>query len=287
MKWCHVCTRAFTTDACPECGWQPGHVDGFPSYAPELARSGQGYDPSYYHEIARLETRHFWFQARNRLIVHTLRRYFPGARSFLEIGCGTGMVLQAIHAAFPKLATSGSELFVEGLGFARQRLPGARLMQMDATRIPCADEFDVIGAFDVLEHIEDDVRVLHEIHRALHPGGGVILTVPQHPRLWSHQDELAHHVRRYQRGELEGKLQRCGFHIVHSTSFITLLLPLLALSRRAMQREDDDPFRELRIGNFANATLGAALKLESHLLRTGLSLPVGGSRLVVASKGTR
>lgn len=250
------------------------------------ARTGHGYDPAYYADLAKLEMRHFWFRARNRLITHVLRKYFPEARSFLEIGCGTGMVLSAIHASIPNLMVSGSELFVEGLGFAQTRLPNVTLMQMDATQIPFTDEFDVIGAFDVLEHIDDDSRVLHEIHRALHPGGGVILTVPQHPWLWSHQDELAHHVRRYQRGELDDKLQRCGFHIVHSTSFVALLLPLLALSRRAMRCEEDDPFRELQIGNFTNAILGSILKLEFQLLQMGFTLPIGGSRLVVASKGT-
>lgn len=284
MMWCHACELAFVADACPHCGWHSQRVAGLQCFAPDRAQAGRGYDPAYYGEIAQLEARHFWFQARNRLIVHALRKYLPDARSILEVGCGTGMVLQAIQAANPTLAASGSELFVEGLAFAQVRLPGARLMQMDATRIPFVDEYDVIGAFDVLEHIDDDVGVLHEIHRALHPGGGVILTVPQHPWLWSHQDELAHHVRRYRRGELEDKLRAAGFEVVHSTAFVSLLLPLLALSRRAVTRTDDDPFHEMRIGALANATLGAILQLEFQLLRTGLRLPIGGSRLVVATR---
>lgn len=283
MMWCHACSTAFD-HACPRCGWGPQLVDGLQCFAIDRARTGQGYDPTYYDDLARLETRNFWFRARSRLIIHALQKYFPGARSLLEIGCGTGVVLEALHTAMPELTISGSELFIEGLGFARSRLPDVRLMQMDATRIPFRDEYDVIGAFDVLEHIEDDTRVLDEIRRALHPGGGAILTVPQHPWLWSHQDQLAHHVRRYQRGELEDKLHRCGFRIVHSTSFITLLLPLLAWSRCTMKRKSNDPFRELRIGGLANTLLGAALKLEFQLLRTGLRLPVGGSRLVVAIK---
>lgn len=284
MKWCHACSRAFTTDACPQCGWQALQVDGFASFAPDLAESGRGYDPSYHDQIARLEARHFWFRSRIRLIVHALRKHCAGMGAFLEIGCGTGMVLQAIHAAFPRSAVSGSELFVEGLDVARGRLPDACLMQMDATRIPYADEFDAIGAFDVLEHIEDDGRVLDEIHRALHPSGTVILTVPQHPWLWSHQDEMAHHVRRYRRGELEARLHRHGFQVLCSTSFVTLLLPLLAASRRAAKRKDEDPFHEMRMGNTLNALLYGALTLEFWLLRIGLRLPAGGSRLVVATK---
>ncbi|WHZ19740.1 MAG: hypothetical protein OJF55_001889 [Rhodanobacteraceae bacterium] len=284
MMWCHACSTAFDTRECPHCGWGPRDVNGLRCFAMENARAGHGYDPAYYADLARLETRHFWFRARNRLIVHAMRKYFPRARSFLEIGCGTGVVLQAVHAAMPGLAASGSELFVEGIHFARERLPGLTLMQMDATRIPFADEYDVIGAFDVLEHVDEDLRVLGEIHRALHPGGGVLLTVPQHPWLWSHQDELAHHVRRYRRGELEEKLRRTGFDILHSTSFVTLLLPLLLMSRRVIQRKGDDPFHELRIGGLANVTLGAILKFEFQSLRMGLRLPIGGSRLIVAAK---
>ena len=65
---------------------------------------------------------------------------------------------------------------------------------MDARRIPFEDEFDVIGAFDVLEHIKEDEQVLVQMHRAVKSGGGIMLTVPQHMFLWSEQDVQAHHV---------------------------------------------------------------------------------------------
>lgn len=284
MMWCHACAAAFDSGTCPRCHLGPQERNGLSCFALDRAHPGQGYDPAYYDELARLELRHFWFRARNRLIVHALRKYLASSKSFLEIGCGTGTVLGAIHAALPHVAASGSELFVEGLAFARARVPDVRLMQMDATLIPFIDEFDGIGAFDVLEHIDDDRRVLGEVHRALRPGGIVVLTVPQHPWLWSHQDELAHHVRRYRRRELEDKLRQCGFRILQSTSFVTILLPLLALSRRATTRHDDDPFHEMRIGAVPNAILGAVMGFEYLLLKAGLQLPLGGSRLVVAIK---
>lgn len=253
--------------------------------APDAARQADGFDPALFPELAALEDRNFWFQARNRLIVHAIHQYCPRFDAFLELGCGTGQVLRAIANAFPSARMSGSELFVEGLAFARKRVPRARFMQMDATRIPFTAEFDLIGAFDVVEHIHDDTRVLFEIHRALRPGGAVILTVPQHPWLWSHQDELAHHQRRYRRGELERKLRDCGFRVAYSTSFVSLLLPLLVLSRLVARRNEDDPLREMRISGASNAILGGVLALEFLLLRTGLRLPAGGSRLAVAIRG--
>lgn len=285
MKCCPVCHTGLSIDnVCSHCDYRARSYDGFELYAPAAAHVGNGYDPALYHDLAALEDTNFWFQARNRLIVHALHKCCGAPATFLEIGCGTGQVLRAIAAAFPAMRPSGSELFVEGLTFARARMPDAHLMQMDATRLPFTDEFDAIGAFDVIEHIADDERVLNEIQRALKPHGHVIISVPQHPWLWSQQDEIAHHERRYQVGELERKLGRHGFRVVYSTSFVSVLLPLLILSRRIMKRRSTDPFREMRIGRVANAILDGLLHLEYLLLCCGVRLPLGGSRLVVAIK---
>lgn len=285
MKCCPSCHAALSHDnSCVTCGYQAATRDGFDVFAPEAVGPDAGYDPLLYRELATLEDGNFWFQARNRLIVAAMKRYCPGLRSFLEVGCGTGQVLHAIAVAFPAARLTGSELFVEGLTFTRQRLPHARLMQMDATRIPFTGEFDAIGAFDVIEHIPDDERVLGEIHRALKPGGTAIITVPQHPWLWSRQDEMAHHVRRYRTGEPEHKLRTAGFKIVYSTSFVTVLLPLLISARRRMRPDEEDALREMRLGRTANAILGALMRFEFLLLRCGMRLQMGGSRLLVATK---
>lgn len=285
MRICPRCRAPMDgASTCTACGARIESMHGFDLCAPDSARQGHGYNPGIYAELARLEDRNFWFQARNRLIVRAACEYFPETGSLLEIGCGTGQVLRALGNAFPNARLYGSELFAEGLAFARQRVARAYLMQMDATRIPYTDEFDLVGAFDVVEHIEDDVGVLKEIHRALKSGGGAILTVPQHPSLWSHQDEMACHVRRYRRHGLEGKLRDCGFRVLYSTSFVSLLLPLLALSRWTMRKTTNDPLREMRIGDFANTSLAAILHAEYALLCMGIRLPIGGSRLIVASK---
>lgn len=259
---------------------------GFPAFAPELAHAESGYDPTHYSALAGLESRNFWFRARNRLIVWALGRYFPGARRFLEAGCGTGFVLSGITAAFPALEMTGSEVAAEGLGFAARRAPAARLIQMDARRIPFRGEFDAAGAFDVIEHIEDDRAVLRALREALVPGGGLLLTVPQHPFLWSEYDVRARHVRRYRAADLCAKLTEAGFEIVKMTSFVTLLLPLMIASR-FMQRApgaDYDPLAELRIAPWLNWTLEQALDLERLLIRAGINFPVGGSLLVVAKR---
>jgi SAM-dependent methyltransferase len=157
---------------------------------------------------------------------------------------------------------------------------------MDARDIPFEDEFDVIGAFDVLEHIAEDERVLSEMYRAVRPEGGVILTVPQHAFLWSQADEHACHIRRYNARDLKQKVEQAGFTLVRATSFVSLLLPLMMASRlrRSVPDTDYDPLAELKIGGLINEFVVNILGLERTLIRTGLSFPAGGSLLVVARK---
>lgn len=122
-------------------------------------------------------------------------------------------------------------IFTSGLSIASARLPTANLIQVDARRVPYIDEFDAIGAFDVLEHINEDKLVLKQIYRALKLHGVMLLTVPQHPWLWSSVDEHACHVRRYTAEELHRKVVTAGFQILRTSSFVTAILPAMIISR--------------------------------------------------------
>jgi len=269
---------------CGSCGYQAAQRDGFVALAPELADQAEGFDPALFAELASLEARNFWFRARNRLIIWALQRYATGFGSLLEVGCGTGYVLQGIATAFPQARLVASEADTEGLRFAAQRVAGAEFLQMDARRMPYEQEFDVVGAFDVIEHINEDEAVLAQMRRALRPGGSLLLTVPQHPLLWSEYDVRAHHVRRYTAEDLRQKLERAGLAVVKMTSFVSVLLPLMMISRltRRTAAAGYDPLAELRMGRFANTLLECALDAERLLIRAGLPLPCGGSLLAVA-----
>jgi SAM-dependent methyltransferase len=288
LRLCLGCGATFDGNdwRCPQCGAEPARIAGFPAFAPELARGAAGYDPAHFTELARLEASNFWFRARNRLIVWALERFFPDARSMLEVGCGTGFVLAGIAKALPRLRLTGSEAAAEGLAFAAERLPGATLVQMDALRIPFREEFDVVGAFDVIEHIEDDRAALAELAATIVPGGGLLVTVPQHPVLWSEYDVRAGHVRRYRAAELRARAMEAGFEIARMTSFVTLLLPLMFLSRFAQRapKGQYDPAAELRLAPWLNRTLETVLDAERALIRAGVSLPAGGSLLLVGRK---
>lgn len=260
-----------------------GHV----ALAPEPDPTDIHFMERSFERLVELEPGNFWFRARNRLIVWALGRYFPKAGSLLEIGCGTGYVLSGIHQAFPSLVLAGSEIFSQGLACAARRLPGVKLFQMDARRIPFKAEFDVVGAFDVLEHIDADEQVLAQMYRAVKPGGGILLTVPQHPLLWSYADTVARHVRRYQAGDLRAKLERAGFRMVRSTSFVSLLMPLMLVSRHARQHDDGerDLLAELCLPAWKNRLLEWVLNLEWLLIRWHVPMPAGGSLLMIARKG--
>jgi SAM-dependent methyltransferase len=284
IKRCVQCTTSFDSRdwRCPSCDFQPSWHDGFVSFCEP--QGSDGFDPDAFDKLALLEHASFWFRSRNRLVAWALRRYFPGAERLLEIGCGTGYVLEGLSRAHPTLALTGADLHEGGLRHAARRLPGVELMQFDARDIPFDGEFDVVGAFDVIEHVNADEEVLAGMHAAVKPEGGILLTVPQHPWLWSAADVYAEHKRRYRRHELLTKLAAAGFAVRRITSFISLLLPAMiaARMRERVSRRPYDPSREHREAEPAGELMERVVDLERRLIARGVDFPAGGSLLVAA-----
>ena len=287
MKRCLACKGRFESDewTCPSCGYRPATRNEVFQFAEDPAGPEAGFKPEYFARLAAIEPGHFWFRARNALIQWALRKYFPTAKSFLEIGCGTGYVLGGIRENFPGMRLVGSDIFTDGLIFAKARLPEVELYQMDARHIFFECEFDVVGAFDVLEHLVEDESALAQMFNAARPGGGLLVTVPQQRYLWSASDRFAMHQRRYSRTELRAKVQKAGFEIHRITSFNSLLLPLMILSRMQQKRHDDvQPWRELEISPTLNKTLESVLTIERQLITNGVSFPAGGSLLLIGRR---
>ena len=288
MKICLACGNLFEANdfRCPVCGHSPELRDGYPAFSPELAVGNNGFKTGFFSLLAKLEVGNFWFESRNRLLTWALGRYFPQTETFLEIGGGTGFVLSGIRKDFQDIELFGSDIFSEGFTYTKDRVPEARFFQMDARQIPFDAEFDAIGAFDVLEHIDEDCVVLQQMFRAVKPGGGVILTVPQHQFLWSAVDEYSFHKRRYTRKDLIKKLKDADFQIVYITSFAFFLLPIMFLSRikRQLSSNKFDPMAELRIGQTTNTVLENVMTVERVFIKHGFSFPAGGSLLVIAKR---
>ena len=258
------------------------------------------YDPSYYEPLASVEDHHFWFQARNRVIGATVGQLTaslaPGYR-VLEVGCGTGNVLRTLVAACRTGTVMGIDLFQDGLEVARSRMPGVGLVRADAMHPPFSVRFEVVGMFDVLEHLPDDVGVLRALRQMITDAGALVVTVPAGPGLWSYFDEAAQHVRRYTADELGGKLTEAGFEVEFLSPYMASLYPAVwagrrlasVMIRRQSTRSEPDHRRllvdqELHVSPLLSAAVRPLLALERPLLRRRRRLPIGSSLIAVARR---
>jgi SAM-dependent methyltransferase len=258
-----------------------------------LGREGApGYDPHYFKTLERVEGRHFWFVARREIVLDALRRVVPDLdrRRVFDIGCGSGGLLEFLGAEGVEVA-GACDAYAESLEIVRRRL-ATPLVLVDEGRLPpLGPGHQALALFDVLEHVDDDRGMLGFLHSALGPGGVLVLTVPAHPMLFDERDELAHHRRRYRRGELRRKLEGAGFEVRLLTHFMAPLVPLLLVMRalnrlrppsRRQSRERQD--LEFRVVPGVNDVLRAILAIERRLIRRA-SLPFGSSIIAVATRG--
>jgi SAM-dependent methyltransferase len=267
-------------------------VDGIKCYHPDIAESFSGYPSSGFDTTDEVNLDSFWVVSRTRLLRREIMKAvegMPNAKVF-EIGCGIGTFLHSLSSE-PEIQLLGSEISLRGLRSAKAQCPTVEFIQMDATAIPFEEEFDVIGAFDVIEHIDDDMTVLYGIHKALKPRGGLVLTVPQHEFMWSSIDEFVHHRRRYNRENLLNKIESAGFQVDYVTSFVFMLFPLMLVSRlfhrtRKMKPTAADFNKQVRFNPLVNRICGWLMRIDEFMIARRYSLPWGGTLLVVAKKGT-
>jgi SAM-dependent methyltransferase len=237
--------------------------------------------------LAAMEASHWWFRARNQILLWILTTKIRPKTNYLEVGCGTGFVLEAVARRFPWLQLEATEYYNAGLSVARDRIPSCQFREMDALAMKDTNQYECIGCFDVLEHIQDDERVISNFYQALQPTGTLILTVPQHQWLWSAADDFARHVRRYSRRDILTKLRRVGFKISYASSFVSLLLPLMLVQRLSGPRKADQEYTIkdiLDVNIILNHILYVTMLIEFALLRLGIRFPAGGSLVVVAFK---
>jgi SAM-dependent methyltransferase len=251
-----------------------------------------GYNPTCFDEVAAVEEEHFWFRARTQVISGLAKQITaelpPGFR-VLEVGCGTGNILRALQDACPAGNITGVDYYAEGLRHASGR-SSANLLQGDIRALPFRRDFDLVGAFDVLEHLPDDVSVLRCLHALLKPGGALLVTVPAHPSLWSYFDEYSKHCRRYTASELGTKVEEAGFRVEYLTEYMTALLPLVWLGRKAASLKPSggaDSARrrsanDLRVVPVINGALSWLCGQEARFLRARRQMPFGTSLVTIA-----
>ena len=266
-------------------------VDGIKCFSLDVASSYADYPDNGFDLTDKNAASSFWVRSRNRLFKSIVYDHLAstGKTKFLEIGCGTGDFIRQI-VENDKLEITGSEIYLKGLLYAKRNLPDVDFIQFDVTQGKIGEEFDLIVAFDVIEHIENDVAAILNINRMLHKGGGLIVTVPQHMFLWSKLDEIVKHKRRYSRRELVTKLQENGFDITYATSFLFVLFPLMLISRifdkgHDQSQSDEVAFeKRVKFSNAQNWIFDRLMRIDEVLIQWGISLPFGGTWVVVARK---
>lgn len=237
---------------------------------------------SVYDQMAALDQRHWWYRARREVLAALIRRRAcprPGG-AVLEIGCGTGHNL-AMLAGFGSV--DALELDPAARTIAEERL-GKRIMESPLPQlkgVPSA-HYDLIGAFDVIEHVADDHAALMSIARRLKPGGKLVMTVPAHQWMWSVHDEVNHHVRRYSRRALRRRIADTPLRLDALGYFNSLLFPLAVAERLASKlRGKNDSDLKLPPAPL-NSLLEKTFALERHLIGR-VPLPPGLSLFAIAS----
>jgi SAM-dependent methyltransferase len=235
-----------------------------------------------YDQMAELDDRHWWYRARREIIAELIRREAmpPAGGEILEIGCGTGHNLGML-AQFGQV--DALELDEQARAIAEKRL-GRSVMSAPLPELAGVQDrhYDLIGAFDVIEHIDDDQASLASIAAKLKPGGKFVMTVPAHAWMWSEHDRVNHHKRRYSKRSLRKLIAESPLRLEKVGYFNSLLFPVAVVQRlasKALRKDDADlklPPAPL------NTALERTFAIERHLIGR-LPLPIGLSLFAVAS----
>ncbi len=239
-----------------------------------------------YEEMARVEEHHWWFRGRRAVILAVMQQHLEPrpARRILDVGCGTGGNLAALQQFGQVEGLDHSE---EALRFCRERLgPDFPLHRGTLPEGLPPGRFDVVTAFDVLEHLSDPVCTLRAIRQTLEPNGTLVCAVPAFPFLWSTHDEVHHHQRRYTLALLRQQLAEAGLRIRWSSYFNSLLFPPIA-AVRLLQRlgpKQQSARSDVETGGptWANRLLETVFSAERFVVPR-VSLPAGVSLLALAS----
>lgn len=243
----------------------------------------------YQDKFLEIENSHFWYVGRKAIINNLLDKLYARGNSLriAEIGCGGGGMISCLGRYGLAI---GVDIYDKALELCRKRkIP--RLCQADALNLPFLNNrLDIICAFDLLEHIDDDLSTLREFFRVCKKGGRLFISVPSNKLLWSSFDEFDQHWRRYNRRELQSKVKEAGFTIEKLSYTMATLFPLIFIVRKERSKLARD--REICLdksdllkkpNKLINRLLELILRLEARLIKI-INFPFGSSLICIAKK---
>ena len=234
-----------------------------------------------YQQMAELDERHWWYRARRKVLAELIRREVqpPANAKILEIGCGTGHNL-AMLGEFGHV--DGLELDDEARSISEKRL-GRTVMSAplpELAGVP-SHHYDLIGAFDVIEHVDDDAAALASIATRLKSGGKFVMAVPAHQWMWTAHDVVNHHKRRYSKHALKRLIEASPMKLTKIGYFNSLLFPL-AVAELAASKLRNKENADVRLPTaLLNVTFEKVFAAERYLVGR-LPLPPGLSLFAVA-----
>lgn len=248
----------------------------------------------YYKEYYRLEREHWWFKARSRILETHTKTLIKKIDSpgILNVGVATGATSDML-AQFG--AVTSLEYDQDCCQFLREQL-NFDVIQGSVTKLPFEDQsFDLVCAFDVIEHVDDDSLALQEMIRVCKPGGSIIVTVPAFMSLWSEHDEINHHFRRYTKATLLNLFGQSDQGKIHYVSYFNsvLFLPIYLarkVSNLFSQKKEDkgtlkSDFAKFNTG-MLNNILYSVFLAENLILKKRKTFPAGVSILLSWIKNT-
>lgn len=290
MKRCVSCDMSLENDTswnCPNCGSTPGSVEGF-RYFGTAAKPEKPleFDDVTFRRMADMEVRSFYFRARRSIVLWLLEKHFGGMKKYLDFGCGTGFLFKSVQDRWPALEASGSDLSVDSLRATQARFETRQdLFCCMAEDLPFRDHFDAVATLDVVEHIDDDEGALRAMRSAIRPGGGILVSAPQHMVLWSRLDDDTGHRRRYVGDQLARTVERAGFTIEFDACFMASLFLPQYISRRFFSNKDETKFEdEHSLPGLVNGGLRTILEAELQVIKLGIRPGFGGTRYVVGRR---
>ncbi|MBC7889445.1 MAG: class I SAM-dependent methyltransferase [Ferruginibacter sp.] len=246
-------------------------------------------DKNYVQQYGELENNHWWFIIRRKIILQTLQNYIPpkeaGKLKILNVGAAAGGSSKWLAAFGEVISLENDPLFVHYLN--GEQIP---VINASVTAIPLADNsFDLVCAFDVIEHVIADQKAVDELIRVCKPGGTIFITVPAFQSLWGRHDVVNGHQRRYTKQQLQQLVNSHTATIQYTTYFNSILFLPVFLFRKIESIFNKNPkqghsdFSYFKTNTFVNKVLQFVFGLELSLLRS-TRLPFGVSLMMLCRK---